>query len=48
MARAKPKKIFRGSSQEGTAFIKKYTPTSETENRMKTILSNPTSPNNAF
>lgn len=27
-------------------FMKKYTPTHETENRMKTILSNPTSPQN--
>jgi hypothetical protein len=47
-SRAKPKKIFRGSSQEGTTFLKKYTPTSEQENRMKTILSNPTSPTNAL
>lgn len=28
--------------------MKKYTPTHETENRMKSILSNPTSPTNVM
>ena len=47
LSRAKPKKIFRGSSQEGATFLKKYTPTQESENRMKNILGNPISPSNA-